>query len=259
MPERQGAAQQPRRSGGDGAPGKAARVPGREDLDALHVRMLARDPTAPAELAGLIVSGPLSGPFLRGLRLRAGTLLRSMGSTVRDDALHDAAVTAYMSYAKHPEQYDPSKGRGGLLQFLVMSAHRDLLNARPGIKRHGGVEPLSLVELRAERRNTQVTLVGVGDAGQEANPEEMLETRERAAELRAQLAAQETLMETEAERKVLRYMAAGERDTILFADVLGIGGQPPDVQQREVKRVKDKIKKRLERAGLRARRGTPHG
>jgi hypothetical protein len=228
-------------------------------LEALHVRLLQDDPTASGDLAQLVLFGPLAGPFLLGLRWRAGPLLRSVGNTVRDDALHDAAVTACIGYMKRPAQYDPAKAPGGLLQYLIMAAHRDLLNARRGIERQGEAEPLSLVELRAQRRNTQLRLVGVGSASQESNPEETLDAQQRAAELRAQLAAQEALMATEAERMVLRLMASGERDTTVFAQALGIGALPPDAQQREVKRVKDKIKKRLERAGLRATWGASYG
>jgi hypothetical protein len=228
-------------------------------LAALHVRLLQDDPTAPGELAQLVLFGPLAGRFLQGLRRRVGPLFRSMGSTVRDDALHDAAVTACVSYMKRPAQYDPARAPGGLLQYLIMAAHRDLLNARSRIQRQGEAEPLSLVELRAQRRNTQLRLVQVAGAGQEGNPEETLDAQQRTAELRAQLAAQEALMATEAERMVLRLMAAGERDTPVFAQALGIGALPPEVQQREVKRVKDKIKKRLERAGLRSRSGAASG
>ena len=259
MPEPRGAAQQPERSGGDVAGETPRDAPGRDALDVLHARLLADDPTAPGELAELVLEGPLSRVFRQGVRRRAGSLLRSMGSTVREDALHDAMVTAVMSYVKRPAQYNPDKASGGLLPYLAMAAHRDLLNARRGIERQGDAEPLSLVELRTQRRNTQLRLVGVGNASQESNPEEMLDAQQRAAELRAQLAAQEALMATEAERMVLRLMAAGERDTPVFAEALGIGALPPEAQQREVTRVKDRITKRLERAGLRSRRGGAGG
>jgi hypothetical protein len=56
-------------------------------------------------------------------------------------------------------------------------------------------------------------------------------------------------METEVDRRVLRLMVDGERRTAVFAAVLGLDGQPAEAQRREVKRAKDRIKKRLERAG----------
>jgi hypothetical protein len=49
------------------------------------------------------------------------------------------------------------------------------------------------------------------------------------------------------ERRVLDLMRTGERRTEAFAAVLGLGGRPEDEQQREVKRVKDRVKKRLKR------------
>ena len=253
MPERRG----PREIGSGGAAGTAGAAGAagdsgdaqREALDALHARLLRGDVTAPAELAELVLLEPR--PLLQGLRKRAGTLLQSAGRTVREDALNDAVVTAYMSYVKRPAQYDPRKAPGGLLPYLIMSAHGDLLNALPGIERHRHVAPLSLVELRAGERNTRLTPVGGSAAGRQTNPEDMLDERALAADLDAHLAAQAALMETEGERKVLRHMAAGERRTAVFADDLGITALPLDAQRREVKRIKDKIKKRLERAGRR--------
>jgi hypothetical protein len=233
---------------GDAAPGTpspaqpAGQAPSRELLDALHLRLVSGDNTATSEVANLVL-----GPVVQGLRRRAGALLQGFGRTVREDLIVEAAEDAYLSYVKRPQQYAPQKAPGGLLRYLIMSAHGDLLNALPSAARHRHVAPLSLVELQAQARNTRLTLVG-GAAGDLGNPDERLDAQARAAELDAQLAAQEALMETEAERKVLRHMAVGERSTTVFAHDLGLATLPPVEQQREVKRVKDKIKKRLERA-----------
>jgi hypothetical protein len=56
---------------------------------------------------------------------------------------------------------------------------------------------------------------------------------------------------TEAERRVLALMLDGERSSAAYAQVLGITGLPAAEQEREVKRAKDRIKKRLEREGAR--------
>jgi RNA polymerase sigma-70 factor (ECF subfamily) len=230
----------------------------RQSLDALHARLLKgerRDPVASSELAGVILE-----PLRRRLAWRAGNLLRAMGPTVRDDALNDATVTAYMNYVRRPEQYDPRKARGGLLPFLTMAAHRDLLNALPTIERHRNVVPLSLVEQRGEDRNSPLTPVGaVSGAERGTNPEDVVDAHERAAEGDARMRAQLRLMESDAERGVLRHMLAGERDTATFAADLGLSGLAADAQRHEVKRVKDKIKKRLERAGFSAAAGKSDG
>ena len=44
-------------------------------------------------------------------------------------------------------------------------------------------------------------------------------------------------------------MGEGERRTAVFARALGLEDRPPGEQEREVKRVKDRIKKRMQRAG----------
>lgn len=193
---------------------------------------------APAELADLVLV-----PLAKELAKRTGPLLRAAGATVREDALHDAAVGAYMSYVKRPEQYVPAKAPGGLLPYLAMSAHGDLLNALPGIERHRRVVPLSLVELRGADRNTPLSLVG--GAGSTRG-----DTEHNNVAARHVPDAHLALMETEAERDVLRHMVAGERRTAVFATDLGLTSRPLDEQRREVKRAKDRIKKRLGRAGL---------
>ena len=49
------------------------------------------------------------------------------------------------------------------------------------------------------------------------------------------------------EKRVLPLMQDGERHTSAYAEVLGITQLSPLEQAREVKRVKDRLKKRLER------------
>src|SRR5262249_28260279 len=49
------------------------------------------------------------------------------------------------------------------------------------------------------------------------------------------------------ESRALDLILQGERKTAVFAEALGITHLPTSVQRTEVKRVKDKLKKRLER------------
>jgi RNA polymerase sigma-70 factor (ECF subfamily) len=51
----------------------------------------------------------------------------------------------------------------------------------------------------------------------------------------------------EAEERAFRLWLEGERQTQAFADALGLGDLPPEEQQREVKRFKDRLIKRLRR------------
>ncbi len=49
------------------------------------------------------------------------------------------------------------------------------------------------------------------------------------------------------ERRVMDLMLDGERKTRVYAEALGLSGLPAAEQKREIKRVKDRLKKRLER------------
>ena len=52
---------------------------------------------------------------------------------------------------------------------------------------------------------------------------------------------------SDAESRALDLLLDGERKTAVFAEALGIGHLPMKDQRAEVKRVKDKLKKRIER------------
>ncbi len=52
---------------------------------------------------------------------------------------------------------------------------------------------------------------------------------------------------SDAESKALELLLDGERKTAVFAEALGIGHLPTTDQRAEVKRVKDKLKKRIQR------------
>jgi RNA polymerase sigma-70 factor (ECF subfamily) len=54
---------------------------------------------------------------------------------------------------------------------------------------------------------------------------------------------------TDVEQRFWDQMQQGERRHSVFADILGVTHLPENEQRREVKRVKDRLKKRQERAG----------
>jgi RNA polymerase sigma-70 factor (ECF subfamily) len=53
---------------------------------------------------------------------------------------------------------------------------------------------------------------------------------------------------TDAEVRVLDLMIRGERKTSVYAEAYEIAGLPSEEQRRMIKQVKDKLKKRFERA-----------
>lgn len=186
----------------------------------IHERLLAGDVTAPAELAeGLI------GPLLQRLTKKYPKL--------RDpDLLYDAVTDALMNYIKRPTQFDPVKR--GLMGFLVMAAEGDLLNALAKDKRRRQKEiPLEDVELRVAAGNSEV---------EEGNSE----TEPKRRKLREELPQ---IFGDPKDLALVELIIAGERATVAFVKVLELQHLPADQQRREVKRHKDRLKKRLERYG----------
>lgn len=191
----------------------------------IHRRLLSDDPTAPSQLARVYLE-----PVVAHLRARF--------PDVRDrDLLWDAAADAILNYAEDPSTYDPQKR--GLFGYLKMSARGDLLNA-----------------LDRERRRTTVELEVVGrnklqeddeeEHGSERTPEAVGHSDETMRKVH------EALPDPR-DRRMLHLMMEQVRETRAFADVLGIQNEDEAEQRRIVKRNKDRIKKRIQRLGLRLR------
>jgi hypothetical protein len=84
---------------------------------------------------------------------------------------------------------------------------------------------------------------------EDADPALIVEREEsEREELMHAIASQAERSITSEEQRVLALLADGERSTAAFARVLGLTDSPEDEQRREVKRVKDRIKRRLQRA-----------
>lgn len=198
-------------------------------LQELHGRLLEGDLTAPAELAELVLE-PLT------TRLRAG--FPYIPDPVMID---DAVVDSVLSYAERPGQFDPAKR--GLLGYLQMSAEGDLKNALQARGRRQRRErSLDLVELHLDRRN-RVSMASEPSS----TPEEEVVSQLAGRRLMAQARA---AAETPEDASVLELMIAGERRTDRFAEALGLAGLSPDQRRREVKRHKDRLRKRIERLRL---------
>lgn len=199
----------------------ASQAEGEIESDAaLHARLLARDPTAPSDLA------------VRHLELLTSWLLR----TVRDldpHVVEEIAIDLILSVAERPEQYDPEKSP--LATYLRMAASGDVRNKRVSLGRRARHEMSDDdVELAARVRNIPM------DADDAV---ETLARRER--ESRLATAIRDRC--NEEEWQVLLLMMDRERHTSAFAAILGVTHLSELEQAREVKKVKDRLTKRLRR------------
>ncbi len=188
----------------------------------IHRRLLSGDVTAPPELAEAVLE-----PLLNSLGQRHKNLRNS-------DLLQDAITDALMSYIKHPAQFDPTKRT--LMGFLLMAAEGDLLNALAKEKRRRQKEILS--------GDVELELA----AGNYTAEEGDLETGPEDEKLQQELSR---LFKDPKDLDMAALIVSGERATEAFAAVLEIQHWSVEQQRREVKRHKDRLKKRLERDGKR--------
>ncbi len=143
-----------------------------------------------------------------------------------------AAEDAVLSVIRNPAVYNPAKC-GNLFAFLRMAAERDLLNLLERERRHHrNRENRDCVELPVDGRNPSVE-----------------EVADDLPTFDDQAMATEVASLTDLERQVFELMRDGEKRTSVFATILDIGHLPVEERAREVKRVKDRIIKRLQRAG----------
>lgn len=182
--------------------------------EGLHDRLRRRDPGAADELAQTYL-----GPLARGM-------IRSF-PRVDPHLCEQAAEDAILGLIGRPASYDPARGELGA--YLRMSACGDLLNTLKR-QRHRS---------RA-RRAAQCALM----------PHVPQDGRDERDAVRTLLAELPSLVGafTREDMDVLALLARGERSTREFAVILGALHLSEGEQRREVKRVKDRIKRRLQRA-----------
>lgn len=197
--------------------------PSYDESLALHLRLVLLDPTGPADVCAAYL-GPLVG-WLE-------THFRTVDPHLRQTAAHEALI----AYLREPQSYDP--GRGDLGRYLRMAARSDLLNLLARDKRQREhFLPWSAVEDDAQGRYL---------SGKEPEPSAALEHHEELEQWQVFLRSVAEGFTPE-ERKVLELIEAGERRCAAFAAALGIEHLPAGDQERKVKRMKDRIIKRLER------------
>jgi RNA polymerase sigma-70 factor, ECF subfamily len=186
----------------------------------IHKKLLAQEVTAPAELAEVLLE-----PLIH-------RLTRKFPKLPDSDLLYDAVTDALMSYVKRPAQFDPAKR--SLMGFLVMAAEGDLHNALAKEKR---------------RRQKEISFkdVELGEAAGKSEVEDGNSETEPAEEKLRQ--ALPRIFEDPKDLVMVEMMISGERTTEAFVEVLKLQHLPIEQQRREVKRHKDRLKKRLERYG----------
>lgn len=200
----------------------------------IHERLLSGDPVAPDDLCERWLE-----PLVRDLE-------RGFGAIVwRDSTLiWDAVIKSLLDYAERPTIYQPH--RSSLRSFLFFAARGDLLNLLESERRRCSREqPLALVEELSEPRN-------VSPEGQQRAPsveDAALANLEKSES--AQLVAPH--FPVERDRQLVALILQGERKTGPYARVLDIDHLDRVTQQREVKRHKDRIGKRLRRLGEKIR------
>ena len=193
--------------------------PPSEDALRLHQRLLGGDDLAGIELCEAILQ-PLTN------RLQASAPFAD------DHLVAEAAESALLDYLEAPHKYQPDLS--ALSTYLLRAARCDLLN-------------LQEREARRQRHLESVELDDLpGNSKRSDQPLLKLVAAEENAAMRAVVDAVES-ESTPTERTVLRLILAGEKSTAPYADALGISDRPAQEQQGEVKREKDKAKKRLTR------------
>ena len=197
-----------------------------EEELALHRRLIAGDVTAPADLA-IIFLAPL-----------IHWLVAKNSAKIPPEMCADAAEDALIALMKSPTSFNPDRSMR-LTTYLRMSAQGDLQNLMACEKRHRQKQiSLETVELLPNAWKYMA---------KDNDPSWALQIQEAAANTDSDLVAKACVGLPAAETSVLRLMLQGERRTAPFAAVLGVVHLPKKDQRATVKRVKDKLKKRLER------------
>jgi RNA polymerase sigma-70 factor (ECF subfamily) len=139
---------------------------------------------------------------------------------------------AFLNYCEKPERYDPQII--SLRSFLLMAAERDLKNA-----------------LALERRQTQyqVSLVssyGTNEEQDIIDESQNLEAHVQSEELREYVL---TTFTDPVDKSIAELILDRVRSSEPYISLLGLDGLPQSEQVKQVRRHKDRIKRRLRRIG----------
>ncbi|MCY4579975.1 MAG: hypothetical protein OXD31_13150 [Chloroflexi bacterium] len=187
----------------------------------LHNRLLSHDPVATEELFTIVA------PELEK-HLRAWFPGLAVG--VDPDIYLSAVYEALTDYFKNPSKYDPT--RSGLMTYLRLACRRDMQNLLARESRHAAG--------RISLESVEFSLSDGNDVSERVA--DSLDSKRLVADL--------TRGMTSEERAVFSLMMEGERSTRVAAEAMNIGHLVYEEQAKRVKRVKDRIKKRMRRRGL---------
>ncbi len=198
-----------------------------DELD-LHRRLLSRnDDTASAELFVrycIVLDG----------RLRANFEFFQM----TDEDISDAITTAWLEYTDRPERYKP-EGQS-LRNFLYTRAKSRLKDMRRKVRKELDFENSDDEFVEVSREFTDNIVEGSSK----------LEDRVLDCIVNDELWQKiQELVPDEQDLKIVRLMLDDVRETSAYVTLLKIGHLPENEQRKQVKRVKDRLKKRLQRAG----------
>jgi hypothetical protein len=186
----------------------------------LHDRVIAGDPAALETIAGRAL------PYLR-------RRLRRAFPRLGEDVVHDAVVDALMDYFLRPQPFD-SASCEPVDHYLYRAAWRNADNALTAQRRRRDREERYAKANRpiASQPAAEVTAIG---------------TEITARVLEGAI--------DDAERTAIECWFDGERRTASLARALGVSDRPMTERKREVKRFKDRLRKRFDR--LIGRSGRP--
>jgi RNA polymerase sigma-70 factor (ECF subfamily) len=205
-----------------------APLPPHEEALRLHQRLV--------EDADRLARHDLAEAYLEPLAV----WLRQTNRGLDPDLCEQAAEDAVLALIHRPKSYDPGRGTS-LEAYLRMSARGDLRNlSQKERRRHAKQVSLARVELLPDAGKY---------LGQDDDPSLRLRIAEEPQDVLASVPESVLAGLNEGELRFLRLMLEGERDSDVFAEAYGMTDRPPAERRQEVKRVKDRLKKRLERAG----------
>lgn len=152
-----------------------------------------------------------------------------------DSHILEAVNDAFLGYYNNPNSFDPTKNT--LKNFLIMAAKRDMINIVARNKKYQGKIKLPMdVEVEENLWNSIKTNTQSSD--EEVIRKESMNLIEK--ELRKYFT-------NERDIEIAKMIIRGERETDAFATVLQIEEFERNKKQEEVKRIKDRIKKVLDR------------
>jgi len=190
-------------------------------LSDLHRRLCQGDNSAFGALCVLILP-PISDSLQRRF-------------TADPDLIHDGALDALLAYWQKPEAYDPSRGVP-LSLYLLEVARRRVSNL-----------------LRSERRLKKREETAAQEIDREAKEQAEAEPESPFAIYlsRERLDRSLDVLDDSRDKAFLRLLAAEENDIGRLASALGHPDRPQSEQEAAVRRARDRIRKQLERKGLR--------